>query len=860
MGNVTIPDEGQIANDSLSYRDLIEYIDDGTIHIPEFQREFVWTEDKIIDLLDSIYRNYPIGSLIFWVTSEEFPYSAAIRDEESESSDLKYRLFVIDGQQRLKSLYHAARAKELVMESGTKEINIAFDLNEDRFVLSEDIRDRWRSMYYMPGLSTDDLLVKTLEAIKTNSWRAFRERAEINENTFESLLFALVDIGLASKTDENEYILTTHGETALKNQDYRLIANMLVENAKYIKETLQIIKDNPGISRPDAAPLFQEVYGTSESNAYDQFGRRSKWLRTLQLVDKNNGDLHITDLGEQVLDDIAEREREINLRYIPLERILAEQLDRDFMMQFSDEQWNKIEDVRETFRDYEFSIITVNKADWGRVCDIFERINTQGQQLSIVDLMVAKTWSGQDFNLRDELHEFKSEIGEELPDKVILQALAINITGQCRRQDILGLDSSAVRKEWEPVLESIRKAIDFLNTKLSVPTLDLLPYHAQIVPLSRFYYLMESTEPSKTQTETIERWFWKSAIANRYDSAVATGLEEDAESMKQLVNGEPVSFQYSYIQRTVEDVMNQEYTLRNAFVKTIICLLASKEPLNPINNTPVSHDSFSKYNQTEMHHIFPRNYLEEQEVDEELIDSVANIMFLPANINNSSEFSNAPSEYLEQIDNPDLEEALDTHLISSLEESGIMEDNYETFLQFRARRILNELEILTGEEEIFGQSGEMRPETPFSNELEIRQLIRGSQKYIYWFDKYFTRPGLEWLIEEVDTDSIDQIQILTGTPQTDHNLRSDFEDFKEELANEDVNVEMRVISGETVADIHDRYLITETDCYNIPSVNTIGRGQYAEISRVDSKPEFEQWWEEGYDILSEWNDIQKVIS
>jgi len=54
-----IPDEGEIANGDLSYNELIEHIEDGVIHIPEFQREFVWTEEKILDLLDSMYKSYP---------------------------------------------------------------------------------------------------------------------------------------------------------------------------------------------------------------------------------------------------------------------------------------------------------------------------------------------------------------------------------------------------------------------------------------------------------------------------------------------------------------------------------------------------------------------------------------------------------------------------------------------------------------------------------------------------------------------------------------------------------------------------------------------------------------------------------
>jgi 3-polyprenyl-4-hydroxybenzoate decarboxylase len=75
----------------------------------------------------------------------------------------------------------------------------------------------------------------------------------------------------------------------------------------------------------------------------------------------------------------------------------------------------------------------------------------------------------------------------------------------------------------------------------------------------------------------------------------------------------------------------------------------------------------------------------------------------------------------------------------------------------------------------------LAPETPFTNEMHIREIIRQSDSYVYWFDKYFTRKGLAFLVEEVAADDVDEIKILTGTAQTDHRLRRDFEKFKEEM-------------------------------------------------------------------------------
>ena len=50
-------------------RRLFNYLndfEDGKIQIPPFQRDFVWTNDKKLELLDSLKNGYPIGSVLFW--------------------------------------------------------------------------------------------------------------------------------------------------------------------------------------------------------------------------------------------------------------------------------------------------------------------------------------------------------------------------------------------------------------------------------------------------------------------------------------------------------------------------------------------------------------------------------------------------------------------------------------------------------------------------------------------------------------------------------------------------------------------------------------------------------------------------
>lgn len=55
----------------ISFETLMNNIQNGLIKIPDFQRDFVWNRRQILELLDSIYRHYPIGSFLFWITNEK---------------------------------------------------------------------------------------------------------------------------------------------------------------------------------------------------------------------------------------------------------------------------------------------------------------------------------------------------------------------------------------------------------------------------------------------------------------------------------------------------------------------------------------------------------------------------------------------------------------------------------------------------------------------------------------------------------------------------------------------------------------------------------------------------------------------
>lgn len=86
-------------------KSLLRKIHDGEIALPDFQRDFVWPPRSVEDLLESILREYPAGNLLCLRGSGKFPF--ALRSVEDAPKAKAPNLLLLDGQQRLTSLYQS---------------------------------------------------------------------------------------------------------------------------------------------------------------------------------------------------------------------------------------------------------------------------------------------------------------------------------------------------------------------------------------------------------------------------------------------------------------------------------------------------------------------------------------------------------------------------------------------------------------------------------------------------------------------------------------------------------------------------------------------------------------------------------
>jgi hypothetical protein len=113
---------------------LIEDIDMGEIGLPDIQRPFVWNSAKVRDLFDSMYKGFPVGYLLFWINGAGNGH----RQIGEHTKQKVARLLIVDGQQRLTSLYSVLKGRPVLRDDyAPQHIQIAFRPNDTKFEVAD---------------------------------------------------------------------------------------------------------------------------------------------------------------------------------------------------------------------------------------------------------------------------------------------------------------------------------------------------------------------------------------------------------------------------------------------------------------------------------------------------------------------------------------------------------------------------------------------------------------------------------------------------------------------------------------------------------------------------------------------------
>lgn len=355
----------------------------------------------------------------------------------------------------------------------------------------------------------------------------------------------------------------------------------------------------------------------------------------------------------------------------------------------------------DTMNGYEVPVTVTDAAAIDDVGIIFERINRQGTALTLFDLMVAATWAGEadEFNLREQAQQITESLAEEQFDDIegatILRCMSAIEDASARRKQIESLrhkSTAELRLLVDKTKEALRRSVDFLSTSLNVHANDMLPYERQLVAMS--YFMAENRHLTTDHSSVLEKWFWRSAFAERYRGGGEALFDDDLQTLQESVH------EHSKLDRFGSNIQDSffietKFQKNSAAAKAYAALLGKNRPVNLTNGIAIDVGyALSTFNRKEFHHIFPKRHLKNVGTESGLVDVLANICMQSAS-ENKALGAESPSIYLarirESVGQEEFLKRLESNLISSEAATAALTDNYAGFLEIRSRDLANKL-------------------------------------------------------------------------------------------------------------------------------------------------------------------------
>ncbi|QLH08562.1 GmrSD restriction endonuclease domain-containing protein [Candidatus Nitrosotenuis sp. DW1] len=702
--------------------------------LPNFQRYFDWNKNDVKEFLKSIFNDYYIGALLLWDVGKEPELdTVAIKGVDIKKEEIRPDSIILDGQQRITSLYYALRAPNFALRGSSAPVY--FYINFSEFFNNQN-----------ESSGIIEVLPRKLgreESFK-NMWFPFYELEKYSEwvDGYEDFL-------LKSSSDPDKI---------------RSIRRIMDKKLRHIIDGFEI----PYISLPDTMELPQ-------------------------------------------------------------------------------------------------------------VTDIFEKINTMGKVLSVFDLLIArlskyqielkKLWE-ESVKRHPKLPEYYKSI-DKMPI-YILQAISLcyNRTSSCKREDILNIHQNvfeptdlSFEETWHEMAEYTNKAIlkiENLRDGFGVKDKSVLPFAPMVPILAALIKDVDSRDNKVDCYKKLAMWYWSSVFSNAYSGAVDAQLTADFKEMKDWFSDD------AKIPKTIDRARREFIALNlldvrsksNAMYRGVLSLLAL-EGSNDFN----TNQTLENARNNDRDHLFPKAEFHSMRN----VNSILNMSWMSDETNRKIKRYKKPSAYVKEFikekyggNEKEFLKVLESHFINKNAYDSMTHDDFQGFISEREKIILDKIKNAMG---IVGPTHDhtlITPEQPFSNRVAFWNAIKSCDGYIYWIDKYFSKEGLELLSQSLDTNRTKTVKILISIEKADEKFRSVFKDFRDELKNKNVICELRVITDSKLkSSIHDRWILSKNNCYNIPSADTVARGQYSEIKATENKPPFEDWWTKSLDIINDWNEIQK---
>lgn len=649
---------------------FISKIKTNEILLPDFQRKFVWTEiDTQRKLVASILASLPIGSILLLEgDSNEFVSKQIGRKNSIDLDENKDLNYLLDGQQRLTVLTNVFSNSIL---KGVK--NYKLELSHESL----------KTRFYLKFSGINDLQVRDDLFGLTNLVFSFDPMDEPNFSSNE--IFELIHT--FDVTDQTKKPFSADYDFLQPSANNELRNACKVEPDSIIVP-LHFISENP-------RQLRQVVKCLTDT--------RQRFLIGLY-------ELH---------DKYCEREGIFNQLYkdsgviLPSDYLNNATSFKQFLFNQS-EEWGEhfVSYLTKSINELKVNEMQIKKAARSRAIDIYENLNLGGVSLSTFDLIIAKAARSMTEGFYESFKETLNE-GLEVPsfysgqlakDKiwipkdqmniyaesknqvastyinVFLNLLSLVVNVRNRNSDlgvelmkksvILKISSEDIVNNYKKCIDSINRALMFLQMNCGIRKIDDISYEHMLLGLSYFLY-DDQVYSSRVYTDLLEYWYWSSIFSGTYDSDQNSNIIKDISSLSSVIynKGDIVACK-KILRARKNDVFKIKYfsdldtllmknseigKLPKSVISKSICQFVLKH--QPKDFVEETHLNAWSDNDLEVHHVIPLNHLTNlRESTSELRRNKSHILNSPLNLvfilktSNNAIGAQTPENYFNQFE------------------------------------------------------------------------------------------------------------------------------------------------------------------------------------------------------------------
>lgn len=271
------------------------------------------------------------------------------------------------------------------------------------------------------------------------------------------------------------------------------------------------------------------------------------------------------------------------LTLFPLNKLMS---TRDFIFQCMKYQHhpNKVtytdraERLLRSVKDYKIAVVKIGDMSIEEVAPIFERINSTGRKLTIVDLMMAATWSNG-FDLSAEIEETKAACTTlgfgGISEQAILRSIAASANLGINKEDIQRLRNLSPAELKEAASQSCTAFINasaWIMNNLPVRDASYLPYGLFLTYLVEIFRLSPELPPEKSQA--VLSWFWYTSATLYFGGASTGQISRDLSTVREFASGARDTL-YAKAEVDIGRLIYDKFNLKNASSTTFALILLS---------------------------------------------------------------------------------------------------------------------------------------------------------------------------------------------------------------------------------------------------------------------------------------------